>query len=127
MIFDRCFVFAAPDGGGAEFLGMMQGGSIEGQGENMAVDTMGEEFAGVTTVPKHGIISGEMFVPPTGFQLDAFKLWLETTKIKFRAQFIGAGLQATYEGYMDPPSLKFGTSDHTMLSFKAKVKMSAFK
>jgi hypothetical protein len=104
-----------------EFQSMMQGGSLEGDGSPMPVDTMGEQFAGITPVPKHMKLTFDTFVPPTGFQLDVFKLWASHTKVTFRLQFAGGGQQVTVEGYFDVPSLKFGTSDHTMLSCSALV------
>jgi hypothetical protein len=121
QVFDRCFLFA--DGNA---LGMVTGGTLEGQGDPMVADTMLEEMAGVTPVPKHMILSFDNLVPPSGFELDIFKKWIETVEITFRLQFPGSNKTFTTTGFMDAPSLKFGAADQTVLTGKAKVKAVAF-
>ncbi len=120
-IFDRCFLFA-----NGKVLGMASGGSVEYQGDPLPVDTIVEELAGVTPVPKHAIISAESFVPQSGFELDVVKKWMDTEEITFKVQFGGSGKAATFKGYLMAPSIKFGASENTVLSFRALCKASSF-
>jgi hypothetical protein len=121
-IFDRAFAFA-----NGAVLGMASGGSLEGQGDPLPVDTMVEELAGVTPVPKHFILSTDSFVPQTGLEFDAVKKWLDTEEVSWKVQFGGSGKAVTMKGYLQAPSLKWGAADHTMLSFKAICKAAPFK
>lgn len=121
-VFDRCFAYV-----GGKPLGMASGGTLEAQGDPLPVDTMLEELAGVTPVPKHMILSTESFVPSTGFEFDAFESWLLTTEITWRVQFAGNGKSVTFKGYLMAPALKWGAAENTVLSFKAIVKAATFK
>lgn len=121
-IFDRCFAFA-----NGAVLGMSNGGTLEGQGDPIPVDTMVEELAGVTPVPKHFMLSVESFIPQSGFEFDAMKKWLDTEEVSFKVQFGGNGKAVTMKGYLMAPSLKWGAADHTMLSFRALVKAAPFQ
>jgi hypothetical protein len=121
MIFDRCFVFAK-----GKLIGMASGGSLEYQGDPIPVDTMAEEFAGVTPTPKHAVLSIESFVPQNGFELDVIQSWLDTEELSYKVQFGGSGKAATMTGFNMAPSIKFGAAENTVFSWKATVKASRF-
>lgn len=121
QVLDRCFVFA-----NGSVLGMVSGGTLEGQGDPIPADTLIEELAGVTPTPKHYILSCDTFVPQKGLEFDAVQKWLDTEKCTFKVQFGGNGKAATLEGYLQAPSLKFGAADSTVFSFKAICKAVAF-
>lgn len=120
-IFDRCFAFV-----NGAVLSMADGGTLEGQGDPLPVDTIMEELAGFTPVPKHMMLSGSMFVPPEGFEFDVFKEWAETNEVTFKLQFGGSGKFLVTKGCLDAPTLKWGAADHTKIDFKAKVKLATF-
>lgn len=122
QVFDRAFVFAK-----GSLLGMLSGGTLEGQGDPLPVDTMAEELAGVTPVPKHFVLSCDSFVPQTGFEFDAIDSWIKTEQLTYKVQFGGNGKAATFEGFNGAPSLKFGAADHTMISWKATIKAVPFR
>lgn len=122
QVFDRCFVFRK-----GTFLGMLQGGTLEGQGDPLPVDTMGEELAGVTPVPKHFLLSSDSFIPSDGFQADVVSSWLNTEKLTYRVQFGGNGKAVTFEGFDNAPTIKYGAADHTMISWRAIVKAAPFR
>ena len=122
MIFDRLFLYL-----NGQLLGMADGGSLEFQGDPLPVDTLVQEYAGVTPVPKHCMISVESFVPTTGLEFDVVQKWIDTEELTARAQFGGSGKSVTLKAFCQGPSVKWGAAEHTKLSFKLTGGAQAFK
>ncbi len=121
--FDRAFIFV--DG---KVIGEAQGGSIEYQGDPVAVATLTEDLAGFTPVPKAAMVTVDAFVPVDGLgSFDAVKAFLEGAFVQAMIQMGGSGLKMTTEGIVLAPSVSFSATDSTKLSFKIHCQAKPFE
>lgn len=121
-ILDRAYAYRK-----GALLAKATGGTLEFQGDPLPADTIAEELAGVTPVPKHAILSMDLHVSQTGDELDVVQQWLDTEELTWKVQLAGSGKLTEAKGYLMAPSLKWGAAEHTMLSVKVLMKASAFQ
>jgi hypothetical protein len=119
--FDKGYVFAS-----GVLLSDAMSGTLEYQGTNTPVETLVKELAGFTPASKRATLKVDSFVPRTGFEFDIIKRYLENTVLTFKVQFGGSGLVMEADGWVDPPSISFSTTDSTKLSFGATIEAKAF-
>jgi hypothetical protein len=120
--YDRGFVFA--DG---QLLGECSGGSVEYSGDPIPVQTLSDDFSGITPVPKMAMVNVDSFIPATGFQFDAIKKFLEDKFITIKMQFGGNGLAMQADGVVMPPSITTSATDSSKLTFRVMCQAKPFE
>lgn len=120
--YDRAFFYA-----NGALLGECSGGSIEYQGDPIAVDTLTDDFKGITPVPKRAMVSVDSFAPATGLEFDAVAKWISGEFITIKMQMGGSGASMQADGVVMPPSISTSATDSTKLSFKVMCQAKPFE
>lgn len=121
-IIDRAYAYA-----NGALLGMCDSVGVEYVGDPIPVETLVQDFAGVYPPPKHATLSFESFVPTTGLEFDAIKMFLATTEVQFKVQLGGSGKSVTTSGFVMAPSITSTPSAPTKMSFNAVVDAKPFE
>lgn len=120
--FDRVYAYA-----NGIFLGKSESIDVTWEGDNIPVDTLGEDLAGATPSPRRMMIQVNTFVPAAGFEFDAIKKWLAGEFITVKLQSGASGLGLETEGWVNAPSISVSTTDSTKMSFSMTCKAKAME
>lgn len=122
QIIDRAYAYA-----NGMLLGMCDSAGVEYQGDPIPIETLALDFAGVYPPPKHAVLSFEAFVPTSGLEFDAIKMFLTTTEVQFKVQLGGSGKSITTSGFVAAPSISSSPTSPTKISFRALVDAKPFE
>lgn len=122
QVYERVFVFC--NGG---LLGEADSVSIEWQGDPIVVDTLAKDFAGVYPVPKHCVVSVEMFQPASSVAFNPADKWIATETVTIKAQGGGSGAVFESDGFINAPSITSSPTNPAKWNFKVMCEAKSFK
>lgn len=78
------------------------------EGDNQPALTTVKGFSGITPSPKMTMVKLDNLMPPTGVEVDAFKLFIESTEGEIKLQSGATGKSLTSKGFLEAPAIGAG-------------------
>ena len=96
-------------------------------GDNQVVLTTVKGFAGITPSPKMIMVTLENVMPPTGMEVDAFKLFIESTEGEMKLQSGATGKSLTSKGFIEAPKVGSGVGKTASQSWSFRGSPATFE
>lgn len=121
QVYERVFAFA--NGG---VLGEADRMAIKWIGDPIPVPTLVKDFGGVYPVPKHCMVSIEMFHPTGNLAFNPSEKWIATETVTIKAQS-PSGQTFESDGFIQAPTITSSPTDPTKWSFDVLCEAKPFK
>ena len=96
-------------------------------GDNQVVLTTVKGFSGITPSPKMTMVTLENVMPPTGMEVDAFKLFIESTEGELKLQSAATGKSLVSKGFIEAPKAGGGVGKTASQSWSFRGEPASFK
>lgn len=121
QIYERVFVF-----GNGGVLGEADRVTIKWVGDPIPVATLVKDLGGFYPVPKHCVISVEMFHPSGTLAFNPSEKWLATETVTIKAQS-PSGQTIESDGMIQAPTITSSPTDPAKWNFDVLCEAKAFK
>ncbi len=95
-------------------------------GDNQVVLTTVKGFAGITPSPKMTMVTLENVIPPAGMEVDAFKLFIESTEGEIKVQ-LADGKSLVSKGFIEAPKAGGGVGKTASQSWSFRGEPASFQ